>query len=209
MQTTCKIILAASILALSSSLQASENYYWSEHVVPVSTSDSAIVIQLDSTVADTSLGSFFDRHPCLNPSTLRQLIDRRFYRYSLSSGYDYLSADSSVSADSIVERVVPVYLAHSVDELMVTDLVSVRFDPGMPLDSMLAALAAVGLDFQDSSLFVHNLWQVRLTDLAEGSPLEAANSLRLIDGVIRATPTFYTIAGKDSTPSDSYYQNQY
>lgn len=181
-----------------------------DSTIVVIPSNQHITIQFDTTVAQISSGEFFNRHPCLDQSFLPQHVGRGFWVYGISQPCGYAATASDLSLDETVNRAIPVYLRQTDSgEFQVTDLITIRFEPGLSAQAMDSLATANGLVFVDSMRFAHGWRLCALHDSIKSSPLSYANRMCLLTGSKWAGAEVYTKGERLSEPSDSYFIRQY
>ncbi len=176
-------------------------------VVP---SPQHITIQFDTTVTSLSSGAFFDRHPCLDQSISPEYIGRGCWIYGMHQQCNYSATASDLLSDATVNRAIPVYIRQADSgELRVTDLITVRFDPGLSAGNMDSLATANGLVFVDSMSWSHGWWLCALQDSIKSGPLDHANRMCFLTGSLWAGSEVYSKGERLSDPSDPDYYRAY
>ncbi len=206
------MIAAMGFVLIASSAAAQEFYYDLDSAWYVAPSSEKIAIQFDSdsAYAELQITQFYSNHPCLDDSDTITYLHRGFLVFGVSSPCSYAAAAADLLADTLIRKVVPVYVA-DIDsaEFKVTDLIDVQFNEELSTDSCMSILSAHGLHFVDSSEYRHNLWKCALDDSIRTTPLRYGNALHALDETEWACAHQYASPQLQSDPPDPYFANQW
>lgn len=208
---TVAVSTVISLFGLSIAFADDSFYYFDGNEIPIIVSQERLIIQFDSTQGGQHGGAqFLTAHPCLTSEPNPTYLGRDYWIYTLQNECSYAAAASDLMNDPEVHRVSPVYLT-GVDssEFYVTDLVAVRFEDNLSIDSAMSLVSSVGLQLFDTSEFKHNLWRCALADTSTANPVEVGNDLHELSGVEWACVDVFANGKRHGLPSDPYFENQY
>lgn len=207
------IIMVTWEAAFASPLLALGQTYYHDvqgSVIQLTDLEDWAVVQLDTASGKCVAADLRLLHDCLDDTLPPIELTRGFTQFALKDGCTFDSVRAELVADPQVSRVFRAYAdVFGRGAAAVTDLIYIRFQRELSLDSCLAILGGFELRFEDSIPPGFSLMMASIPDTESVGPFDYANAVGSLPQVNWAAPVFCSDPRLGSLPTDEFFQYQY